>query len=291
MKKILTITMAFVGMLSLTNCKKGATTNGGSQKLECGISYDMITKGNGKEIKMGDNLKVQVINSTMKDSVIFSSIKNGSPLEFKMTDPRFNGDMMHAFKVLHEGDSAVFYVSADSMFRRQFPPYAKAGDLMKFNIKVLKVMNEKEMLDEKASASAGQTSIDNKLIDEYVAAKKLDVKTTESGIRYIMEKEGTGNAPNDGDVVNVHYTGTLLDGTKFDSSLDRNEPFSFPLGQGRVIAGWDQGVKLFKKGGKGKLIIPSPLAYGERPMGPSIPANSVLIFEIELLDFKAAATE
>ena len=277
--------------ITLSNCNKNNSIKGGSQTLACGISYDLITKGNGKDIKMGDNLEVQVVNTTMKDSVIFSTIKNGKSLEFKMTEPRFNGDMMHAFSVLHEGDSAIFYVSADSMFRRQFPEYAKTGDLMKFNIKVLKVMNEKEMLDKKAAVSAVQTGIDDSLITKYIADKSLTVKKTEGGISYIIEKEGVGELPNDGDIVNVHYTGTLLDGTKFDSSLDRNTPFSFPLGEGKVIQGWDQGIKLFKKGGKGKLIIPSPLAYGSRAMPPSIPANAVLVFEIELLDFNTPAKE
>jgi len=98
-------------------------------------------------------------------------------------------------------------------------------------------------------------------------------------------KIGTGAEAKSGNTVSVHYLGTLLNGTKFDSSYDRSEPFSFTLGQGRVIAGWEQGIPGMKVGGKRKLTIPSSLAYGTRQTGP-IPANSTLVFEVELLEVK-----
>ncbi|MEK7503678.1 MAG: FKBP-type peptidyl-prolyl cis-trans isomerase [Patescibacteria group bacterium] len=99
-------------------------------------------------------------------------------------------------------------------------------------------------------------------------------------------KEGTGTVAKNGDVVSVHYTGTLLDGKKFDSSLDRGQPFSFKLGAGQVIQGWDQGVLGMKVGEKRKLFIPSDLAYGSSGAGGIIPPNAPLIFEVELLEIK-----
>ena len=107
--------------------------------------------------------------------------------------------------------------------------------------------------------------------------------TTPTGLKYIDKVIGTGKSPQIGDKVKVHYTGTLEDGTKFDSSRDRNQPFEFPLGVGRVIKGWDEGVATMKEGGKRKLIIPSELAYGSRNMG-SIPPNSILFFDVELIE-------
>ena len=107
--------------------------------------------------------------------------------------------------------------------------------------------------------------------------------TTASGLQYEMIKEGDGAQAKAGDNVSVHYTGTLVDGSKFDSSRDRNEPFQFRLGVGQVIPGWDEGVALMKEGGQTKLSIPYNLAYGERGIPGVIPAKATLIFDVELL--------
>ncbi len=106
--------------------------------------------------------------------------------------------------------------------------------------------------------------------------------TTPSGLKYEDMVVGTGASPQSGQEVTVHYTGTLVDGTKFDSSLDRGEPFKFTIGVGRVIKGWDEGVMTMKVGGKRKLVIPPHLGYGQRGIGP-IPPNAILVFEVELL--------
>jgi peptidylprolyl isomerase len=112
---------------------------------------------------------------------------------------------------------------------------------------------------------------------------KENIITTPSGLQYVDIVEGTGAMPKAGQAVEVHYTGTLEDGTKFDSSLDRNQPFVFPIGTGRVIKGWDEGVMTMRVGGKRKLIIPPDLGYGARGAGGVIPPNATLIFDVELL--------
>jgi FKBP-type peptidyl-prolyl cis-trans isomerase len=109
--------------------------------------------------------------------------------------------------------------------------------------------------------------------------------TTSDGLKYTDDQVGTGAVAEAGKNVSVHYTGWLLNGTKFDSSRDRGQPFTFPLGAGRVIKGWDEGVAGMRVGGKRTLIIPPDLAYGPRGTGP-IPPNSTLKFEVELLDVK-----
>jgi FKBP-type peptidyl-prolyl cis-trans isomerase FkpA len=110
--------------------------------------------------------------------------------------------------------------------------------------------------------------------------------TTKSGLKYTDLKEGEGAAAKSGDAVEVHYTGWLTDGKKFDSSVDRKQPFTFKLGAGQVIKGWDEGVAGMKAGGKRKLTIPPELGYGERGAGGVIPPNATLIFEVELLKIK-----
>jgi FKBP-type peptidyl-prolyl cis-trans isomerase len=113
--------------------------------------------------------------------------------------------------------------------------------------------------------------------------KDEKVVTTNSGLKYVDVKVGTGQEAKAGETVSVHYTGWLKDGKKFDSSLDRGQPFNFQLGAGRVIKGWDEGVQGMKVGGKRKLIIPSDLAYGQRGAGNVIPPGAELTFEVELL--------
>jgi peptidylprolyl isomerase len=108
--------------------------------------------------------------------------------------------------------------------------------------------------------------------------------TTASGLKYVDVKVGSGAAPVKGKQVKVHYTGTLENGKKFDSSVDRNEPFVFVIGVGQVIPGWDEGVMGMKVGGKRKLTIPSQLGYGARGAGPDIPPNATLLFDVELID-------
>ena len=123
--------------------------------------------------------------------------------------------------------------------------------------------------------------------DGKVKAKYATAKKTASGLYYVVDQEGTGAMAQKGQTVVAHYTGTLFeDGKKFDSSVDRGQPFEFPVGQGRVIPGWDEGFMLFKVGSKGKLIIPSNLAYGARGAGGVIPPNADLVFEVEMIGVK-----
>lgn len=137
----------------------------------------------------------------------------------------------------------------------------------------------------KAAEQAKQAKEDGaKLVAEF--KKKSGVKETKSGLLYHVEKEGSGDAIKDTDVVKVHYTGKLPNGKVFDSSVERGQPVEFALNQ--VIQGWIEGLQLIKKGGKIELVIPAELAYGDQEMG-AIPANSTLYFEVEVLDVNPAA--
>lgn len=139
------------------------------------------------------------------------------------------------------------------------------------------IQNYLQELTEKRTAQI--KAVGEKFLEEN--KKKENVKVTASGLQYIVEKEGTGAQPTATDEVTVHYTGKLLDGTVFDSSVSRGEPATFPLN--RVIPGWTEGVQLMKEGGKYLFFIPSELAYGPQGVPNAIPPHSTLIFEVELI--------
>jgi peptidylprolyl isomerase len=139
-----------------------------------------------------------------------------------------------------------------------------------------------EMENNTLLAQSAVPFTETKSMDNANLANNAKVVKTASGLKYVEIEAGTGDSPTTGQTVSVHYTGTLEDGTKFDSSRDRGQPFQFRIGVGQVIKGWDEGVGSMKVGGRRQLIIPPDLGYGARGIGP-IPPNATLIFDVELL--------
>jgi len=148
---------------------------------------------------------------------------------------------------------------------------------------VVDFMSKEAFLAAQAAKAAEADKESITLIEKYISENGLKAQKDDSGLFWTVEEAGTAEKPTVANTVKVHYHGTLLDGTVFDSSVDRGEPIEFPLG--RVVPGWQIGIPKFGKGGKGKLIVPPSLGYGSRPAG-KIPPNSVLVFDVELLDFK-----
>ena len=144
---------------------------------------------------------------------------------------------------------------------------------------------QQDMSAKKTAVSGQEMAKNTKLGEEFLAANKLKegVIETQSGLQYKVIKEGSGDSPDDNDMVSVHYTGTLIDGTVFDSSRERGEPLEFPVNG--VIAGWTEALKMMKPGSQYMLYIPARLAYGDKKTGP-IPEGSTLVFDVELLEFE-----
>jgi FKBP-type peptidyl-prolyl cis-trans isomerase FkpA len=148
----------------------------------------------------------------------------------------------------------------------------------KIKSEVSRKLQEKQLQERTAKAAAAKDAGEKFLAEN---GKRAGVKTTASGLQYEIVSEGTGSTPKASDKVTVHYKGTLIDGTEFDSSYSRGQPVTFPLGN--VIPGWTEGLQLIKTGGKAKLYIPSSLGYGERGAGAKIGPNETLVFEVELV--------
>jgi FKBP-type peptidyl-prolyl cis-trans isomerase len=212
------------------------------------------------------------------------------PAELPLREGPFKGSLEEGLMMMSTGDSATFLINADSLFAKMFyqplPSFIRQGSNVAFVIKMLKVQSEEEYRKEQAKLEAEMIAKEDKTIQEYMTKNNLKGNKTASGLYYVQTKPGTGAKAESGKTVSVHYTGKLLNGTKFDSSVDRGQPFEFGLGAGQVIKGWDEGIALMNVGESGILLIPSALGYGSRGAGGSIPPNSVLIFEVELLGIK-----
>ena len=202
----------------------------------------------------------------------------------------FQGDLYDGFRLMHVGDSMSFMIKADSVFNKQFhapviPEFVTPEAYLRWEVKVDEAMTEEAFKQKKDEEAAAIEQASKDAFAAYLAENGITAEPTESGLIYVQTKRGRGPKPKEQQMVKVHYTGRLLDGTVFDSSIDRGEPIEFPLGVHQVIPGWDEGIAMMSKGEKGTLYIPYNLAYGPRQTGP-IPAYSNLIFDVELVDFK-----
>lgn len=273
------------------------------QTTDSGLTYKFIEKGEGDKAEEGEVYMINMMYSDENDSVIANSSFDGGmfPIRYEQEAWENGGMIYSAIGMMGKGDSAVFKIPATDFFVKSagssIPPGIDSASSLNFYIGVQDVISDAELETyqreqmakqraEMAKQSAAQMSEDSAKIEAYLDENNIDAQTTESGVRYVITEEGSGKKANPGDSVLVHYRGTLLDGTQFDASYDRDEPLPFVLGQGMVIPGWDEGIQQLQVGDKAKLFIPSPLAYGPTQRGPIISPNSVLVFEVELLEAK-----
>ncbi len=283
-------------LLGFSACNQ--TGEGEYTETASGLKIKYLTEGEGTEADSGDFI-LMYMKYLKDDSLLFPPQGMTDPIPVQFTSDTAN-QVFEAFGMLKKGDSTHFEVSAEELFvntfQGQIPPGIEAESPITFQIGVEDVMSPEDFQayqmeqmrkqqEDMLAQQAEQFSTDSLTINEYLAENNVEAQTTDSGLRYVITEKGNGVQPSAGDSVFVHYRGTLLDGTQFDSSYDRGSPFGFPLGQGAVIQGWDEGIALLNKGSKATLYIPSPLAYGPQSTGPIAP-NSVLIFDVELVDVK-----
>ncbi|MBC6365523.1 FKBP-type peptidyl-prolyl cis-trans isomerase [Algoriphagus sp. AK58] len=301
-KSLVALLALLTGASTMSSCQKSKVTE------KDGIEYTYIKEGSEKAPN-GDFLLYNLEISTASDSVIYSTLTQPFPGYLMANDsitPQ-NG-MDEIFLNLKKGDSINFEAPAKIVFNGNQPAPLKEDDVIKVKLGAYDVKTEAEMQafyeevmkkeQEKSAERAKALLVEEaKTIEAYVAEKGLNAQKTENGLYYVIEKEGTGDATTPGTTMYVNYAGYLLNGTLFDTSLPEiakannifsegrpYEPLPVNVGMGQVIPGWDEGLMLLKKGSKAKFIIPSPLAYGENGAGALIPANSILVFDVEVTD-------
>lgn len=261
----------------------------GFQQSPTGLKYQFFKDEPGRLAVVDDVIKINFKMMTATDSVLRDTWKEEGAKISQAPEPIFLGSPEEAFLMMSAGDSAAFLISADSLFEKAIqqpmPDYIAKGSFLKFIIKMEGLYTMEEFEAEMNKEAAEIVEKEDATIQEYITSNNMKGVKQPSGLYYVQLTPGTGLKAEPGKTVSVHYTGKLLNGFEFDSSRDRG-PFDFNLGQGQVIAGWDEGVAMMSVGEKGFFILPSGLAYGARGAGGAIPPYSILIFEIELLDVK-----
>ena len=275
----------------------------GYKKTATGLYYQFFSENKeAAQPQVGDLMDLAICCTVNDTTFIVPNTVNTMPLEA----PLFAGDFYEGMAMMHKGDSASFIVNIDSTFIKWFhqpslPEEFKSTDVMRFEVRMddfypeseyaaryaAKVKKDIDARIEKMKADhPEETATAAQQLTEYLNNNKIETLPTASGLYYVMTQEGNGEKPEVGQMVQVHYTGKLLDGTVFDSSIERGEPISIPIGVGQVIPGWDEGIMMMSKGEKGVLYIPYYLAYGDRQAGDKITPFSNLMFEVELVDFQ-----
>jgi FKBP-type peptidyl-prolyl cis-trans isomerase len=269
-----------------------------AQKADNGLYYLIEQEGSGILPKAGDYVMINY-SGMLLDSTAFDRSDPDDPFVFQL-----------GYRQVILGlDKGIPYFPVGSKGKLFIPPNLGYGNVgvgnvippnanLLFEVEVLEVMDldaydkYMEQLDEKERKEyeefqQKQFLEDKRLINDYAAEHRLKTTRTSSGLSYAITKKGKGANAAKGNTLTVHYEGYLIDDTIFDSSYKRKTPYKFELGKGKTIEGWEEGLQFFKKGSEGWLLIPSQLAYGPQPIEEEdikIPANSVLIFKIEMVD-------
>ena len=274
MKSILIVLFSVVLIFGCSNSPDSVT-------LKSGLKYNEVKVGTGAEAKNGDLIEIHFkgwvikdssdlfsdwsVDSTKKADLIADSYAMNQPMKFVLGTESFIKGSEEGIVGMKSGGQRTIIIPANLGYGAEgmgpIPPNSSIRVLI-------------ELVSTKEATVAKMWDVDSTLF-----------KTTKSGLKYAIIKEGEGELVGKDKQATVHYSGFLLDGSKFDSSVERDEPFTFVAGVGQVIPGWDEGVQLMKKGSKARLIVPANLAYGDRDLG-KIPPNSTLIFDVEVLDVK-----
>jgi FKBP-type peptidyl-prolyl cis-trans isomerase FkpA len=274
------------------------------QHTDNGTQYLMFTHNPGDKIKLNDVISLEVTQKTDKDSLLSTTYAMGHPLQIQVQASQSVTDMMQVFPLLALNDSVLVKVPSDSVYKGHedkrpsiFPP----GSNFNFYIRVVKIEPLDQAMAERNTEMQKIKEAEAVAGAKYIADNKLVVKTTPSGLKYVITKVGLKPKPLAGDTVMINYTGKLLNGQVFDTSIQAVaeqaglndpgrtfEPIKFPVGSQQVIPGWDEGLLLLNEGSKATFIIPSSLAYGEQgsPDGSTIPPFSTLVFNVELVSVK-----
>ena len=284
MKKLTKLMIAVVAMAALgTACSKYP----GFKKDKDGLYFKFhVLNKKEAQPQIGD-----VVEMTYSFRTLDSILVENAPLHTRVIESVFAGDVYAAIRKMHLGDSATFIMNGDTFFHYFYGqpfPFERKELYCDFKLKNITPNAEYEKLQEERERDY-ETMVEkarlseDSLINDYIAKNRITVKPTANGLYLVKRVAGQGKAVTNGSKVKVHYTGKLLDGSVFDSSVERGEPIELTVGSGQVIPGWEEALLLMKGGDKATALIPSKLAYGSRGAGYVIQPYTPLIFEMEVV--------
>lgn len=271
-------------------------TNTEFKKTKSGLLYKIYSDGKGDVAKPGQFLKVNVVEK-IRDSVLYSS-EGSVPVYMPVDSAKPVYNYTEILPMLRKGDSGIAVLLADSLIRKfggQLPPFIKKKDKISIALKVLDLFASESLLATDRDAEMDKEKArENKAVEGYLAEHKITAEKTAKGTYVVVTSPGDGTPVDSGKQIAIRYTGRFFPtGKVFESNMTGpgNEPYKFVLGQGKVIQGWEDGLKKFKKGGKGSLYVPAYLAYGQSNQGPSHKQFENLMFDIEVVDVTDAPKE
>ena len=294
MKKNLLTVFVLIFLFSVS-CKKGK-----EMKTESGFKYILYTESKGPKAQIGDYITMDMVYRNNKDSILFDSRLNGSPIRFRLEKIPFKGSFEDGITYLAANDSATFFVPADSLYNFLYTERGAEktsqeetafipGSLLKFEIKLLKIQSEadaEEEMNVEFSRMEKQERVD---LAHYIDAKKISVPPDDSGYYLIINETGKGAAIDSGKIITVEYEGRFLNDSVFDGTKKAGRPYRFLSGADHVILGWELAMKDLHEGDKFTLLVPSKLAYGEEGLQDPqngtflVPPYTPLVFDINII--------
>lgn len=284
----------------LIGCLLSFTAFSQVRETEMGLKHEFFIRGNKGAFKIGDLVTLNMLVKSSTGKEIRNSWNEGKPLLFPARLSSFDADIYEAVRLMSVGDSARFWVNADSMylkvFKKEMPEEVQHGSDLEITIKTYKVRSQKEYKDEQSDFYASNLKEDKAVVEkrkkeedlkikEYIKTLGFDFKKTASGAYYaITDLNGGKQLPKEGNAVVFSYVGQFIDGKEFESTeKDIGHAVNFTLGRNSVIKGWEEVFPNIPKGARAKMIIPSHLGYGNIAKDDKIPANTVLVFDVQLV--------
>jgi FKBP-type peptidyl-prolyl cis-trans isomerase FkpA len=271
--------------LTFTACKRSTSGAEDGSPLKARI----IERGKGRKTTPGDLMQLSLRYGTESGDTVYSSDPLGEDFILAISKPQYAGDPNEAFLMLHEGDSAEFTTSADSVFLHTFnqamPSAFSPGDKIRFQLRLQRLFTEKEFAEENNRRITTQRTVEEELVRRYLDDNLITAGAVRPGVYFIELEKGKGELVKPGDSVSVVYTGRFLDGTVFDGSNSGGGTGMLWLraGDGSRIKAWEDALLSMRKGGVCRLILTSDNAYGRAGAGP-VPGKTPIIYDIELRD-------